>query len=216
MRLIVALGARPNIVKVAPLLPELARADVTCDVVFTGSRPVGTDDAPGELSFLGLAIPEPKWFLDIGAATDAVTIGRALEGFEAILAQDRPDAMMVVGDLNTTLAAALAAVKAGVAVIHLQAGFRCGDMRVPEEVNRVLISRVAAMHLTPTENTLANLEAEGIAPERIHFVGDPVAEAVIRTTDARPGLRTCARYGLKERAYVLGSFHRPENLESLR
>ena len=143
------------IVKVAPLLPELARAGITCDVAFTGSRPAETDSPPGEMTFLGLAIPEPKWFLDIGAATDAVTIGRALEGFEAIFAEDRPDAVMVVGDLSATLAAALAAVKANLPVIHLQAGFRCGDMSVPEEVNRVLTDQVADLLFAPTRTALA-------------------------------------------------------------
>jgi UDP-N-acetylglucosamine 2-epimerase len=97
-------------------------------------------------------------------------------------------------------------------VVHIDAGMRCGDLSVPEEVNRVLISRVAAVHLTPTEHALENLEDEGIEPERIHFVGSLMAESVLAHTDAIRRFRTCSQLGLTERGYVLGSFHLPENL----
>ncbi len=213
MRLVVAIGARPNVVKVAPLLPEFDRVGIQTDLVFTGSRASSrSDDAGGALSFYGAELPTPRWFLDVGAGTNTLTTGRACAAFEELFDAERPDAVMVVGDVNATLAAAAAAAKARLPIVHLEAGTRCADMCVPEEVNRVLISRVAAMHLTPSEGALENLEDEGIEPERIHFVGSSVAEAVICTMDANPGLHAYADYDLVHRGYVLGSFHRRDNL----
>jgi UDP-N-acetylglucosamine 2-epimerase (non-hydrolysing) len=134
--------------------------------------------------------------------------------FEELFARENPDAVMVVGDVNPTLAAAVSAAKVGVPVIHLEAGLRCNDMRVPEEVNRVLISRVSALHLAPTEKALETLEDEGVDPERIHFVGNVLAESVMRHLDDIRNVDASSEYGLAAGAYILGSFHRPENLSS--
>lgn len=213
MRLIVAVGARPNVVKVGPLLPELLRAGIDARVAFTGSRGVGhPEDTGGAVSFYGVEMMAPDWFLDIGTGTNAVQTGRAMAAFEELFAVARADAVLVVGDVNPTLAAAVSAAKAGLPVVHLQAGLRCGDLRVPEEVNRVLISRVAAMHLTPSERALENLEDEGIEPERIHFVGNMMAESVCRHMDEIRDLDAAGALGFSAKQYVLGSFHRPENL----
>lgn len=215
MRLIVVVGARPNVVKVGPVIPALERAGILADVAFTGSRAIAhPEDARGATSFFGVEMPSPRWFLDIGIGTEAVKTGRAMIAFEELFARERPDAVLVVGDVNPTLAAALSASKAGLPVVHLEAGLRCGDLRVPEEVNRVLISRVAALHLAPTERALENLEDEGVEPERIHFVGNVLAESVVRHLD---DIRTdCVSldYDLEPARYILGSFHRPENLSS--
>ncbi|MDZ4169067.1 MAG: UDP-N-acetylglucosamine 2-epimerase (non-hydrolyzing) [Coriobacteriia bacterium] len=213
MRIIVALGARPNVVKVGPLLPELARAGIECDVAFTGSRGAPHDDDSAEgLSFYGVDLITPRWFLDIGTGTHAMETGKAMVAFEGLFGRERPDAALVVGDVSATLAAAVSAVKAGVPVIHLDAGLRCGDLRVPEEVNRVLVSRIASLHLTPTERALENLEDEGVEPERVHFVGSILAESVIRHLDAIAGIDVAGAYGLVTNGYALGCFHRPENL----
>jgi len=216
VRLIVAVGARPNVVKVGPLLPELLRAGIDARVAFTGSRRVDhPEDAGGSVSFYGVEMMAPDWFLDIGTGTDAVQTGRAMAAFEELFAVARADAVLVVGDVNPTLAAAVSAAKAGLPVVHLQAGLRCRDLRVPEEVNRVLISRVAAMHLTPSERALENLEDEGVDPERIHFVGNMMAESVIRHMDKLGSHDATQAAGFPAGEFVLGSFHRPENLRSL-
>lgn len=213
MRLVIAVGARPNAVKVAPLLPEFARAGIAADVAFTGPPEVGLSaDLEGGPGFYGIELPVPRWSLDIGAGTDAALTARALLAFEELFAQETPDAVMVVGDVSTALAAAIAASKAGVPVVHLEAGLRCGDLRIPEEVNRVMISRIAAMHLTPTESALGNLEDEGIDPERISFVGSMLAESVLRHLDGLGTRDAAGAFGLEARGYVLGSFHRLENL----
>lgn len=214
MRIIVALGARPNVVKVGPLLPELARAGIDCDVAFTGSRGVAHNDDSGDgVSFYGVGLITPRWFLDIGTGTHAMETGKAMVAFEELFGRERPDAALVVGDVSATLAAAVSASKAGVPVIHLDAGLRCGDLRVPEEINRALVSRIASMHLTPTEQALENLEDEGVEPERVHFVGSILAESVIRHMDAIAGVDVAGEYGFGVNDYALGCFHRPENLD---
>lgn len=213
MRIIIAVGARPHVVKVAPLLPELSHAGFVCDVAFTGSRDVDhPDDAGGEVSFFGVKMLTPRWFLDVGTGTQATETGRAMVEFESLFARERPDCALVVGDVSATLAAAVSAAKAGIPVVHLDAGLRCGSLRVPEEVNRVLISRVASMHLTPTEDALENLEDEGVEPERIHFVGNMLAESVIRHADTMPPIDVSSFVGRPTSSFVLGCFHRPENL----
>ncbi len=213
MRIIIAVGARPHVVKIAPLLPELSRAGFVCDVAFTGSRDVEhPDDAGGEVAFFGVKMLTPRWFLDIGTGTQATEAGRAMIEFESLFARERPDCAFVVGDVSATLAAAVSAAKAGIPVVHLDAGLRCGDLRVPEEVNRVLISRVTSMHLTPTEDALENLEDEGVDPERIRFVGNMLAESVIRHADTVPPIDVSALFGTASSRFVLGCFHRPENL----
>jgi UDP-N-acetylglucosamine 2-epimerase (non-hydrolysing) len=195
------------------LLPELARAGIDVDVVFTGSRSAARDTGGGgDVGFYGVSLPEPSWSLDIGIGSDAVATGRAMVEFEALFDSQRPDAVLVIGDANASLAAAISAAKAGLPVVHLDAGLRCGNLQTPEEVNRVLISRVAAMHLTPTESALENLEDEAIEPERIHFVGSTMAQSVLSHLSRIAGFSACSEYGLVHAGYVLASFHRVENL----
>lgn len=213
MRLIVVVGARPHVVKISPLLPELKRAGMQVDLAFTGSRSTSRDqEQGGTVSFFGVSLPEPRWFLDIGTGSDAATTGRAMVAFEDIFEVERPDAVMVVGDANASLAAAISAAKAGLPVVHLEAGLRCRDLQAPEEINRVLISRVASVHLTPTESALENLEDEAIEPERIHFVGSTVAQSLLMSLNGISGLSACTEYGLMPKGYVLGWMHHAENL----
>lgn len=215
MRLIVAVGARPNVVKAAPLLPELISADIEVQVAFTGSREVGREDAEGgPPSFYGVGMAAPRWYLDVGADTNAVQIGRALAAFEQLLDKERPDAVLVIGDVNPTLAAAIAAARAAIPVAHLGGGLRCGNAGMPEEINRLLVSRIASMHLVPTEEAVENLVREGVDAERIHFVGNMMAESVLKHLDEVKRTDAAGEHGLKRDEYVLGSFHRPENLGS--
>lgn len=211
MRLIVAVGARPNVVKAAPLLPELAAAGIEAEVAFTGSRATARDDGRGgSPSFYGVEMPAPTWYLDVGADTIAVQTGRALTAFEELFARQRPDAALVIGDVNSTLAAALAAAHAGIPVAHLGAGLRCGDPMLPEEINRLLVSRISALHLAPSEEAVENLVSEGIEEDRIHFVGNMMAESVLKHLDEIKREDPARRFELER--YVLASFHRDENI----
>ena len=213
MRMIVVVGARPNFVKVGPLVPRLVQAGHDVDIAFTGSRAATrAEERGGTLSFHGVEVQAPRWFLDVGEDTDAVETGRALIALEQLMRDERPDAVMAVGDVNATLAAALAAAKLGVPVIHLEAGLRCGDLSCPGEINRVLITRVSALHLAPSENAVVNLLGEGVPEDRIQFVGSATAESVLRHADEIRKSAPCRAYDLAPGEYVLASFHRPENL----
>lgn len=214
MRLIVVVGARPHFVKISPLLPGLEAAGHDARLAFTGSREMSRlADSPGEMSFFGVTVRQPDWFLDVGAGTDGVQTGRALIALEDLFAHETPEAVMVVGDVNATLAGAVAAAKLHIPVIHLEAGLRCGSMLVHEEVNRVLITRVTSMHLAPSEDAVMNLADDGVDPTRVHFVGNLLAESVLRHIDEVRRLDAAAAFGLERHGFALASFHRPENLE---
>ncbi len=212
MRLIVTVGARANVIKVAPLLPALTSAGIDVQVAFAGGREEALDAGTGFVSVYGVNIPAPTWYLDSGSGSFASATGTAMCSFEQLFHIERPDAVLVCGDVNATLAAAVSAVKAGLSVIHLEAGVRCGDLGTPDEINRVLISRVAAMHLTPSARALENLEDEGIEPERIHFVGNAIAEQALRELDNARGNGVVEAMGLEPRGYNLAVLHRPDNL----
>ncbi len=212
MRLIVAVGARANVVKVAPLLPALSSAGIEVQIAFAGGRQDALDCGAGCVSVFGVGMPAPTWYLDCGSGTSATVTGVAMQSFERLFEIERPDAVLVCGDVNATFAAAISAAKAGLSVIHLEAGLRCGDLSASNEINRVLISRVAAMHLTPTELAMENLEDEGIDPERIHFVGNTVAEQALRELDEALPPDDPPRFA--DREYVLAAFHRPDHLDN--
>jgi UDP-N-acetylglucosamine 2-epimerase (non-hydrolysing) len=214
VRLIVAVGARPNVVKVSSLIPELIRAGVDVDVAYSGDRTLLDGERSATVSFYGVEMMRPTWL--IGPQSTGVTLstGEEMIEFEHILATATADAVLVMGDSDATLGVSIAAAKAGVPVIHLEAGLRCGAMTYPDEINRVLISRVAAMHLTSTEDAIEALEDEGIDPERIHFVGSMLAESVYRHLDAIKTHEPCREAGFEPEGYFLASLRRKENLGS--
>ncbi|MBE0418493.1 MAG: UDP-N-acetylglucosamine 2-epimerase (non-hydrolyzing) [Coriobacteriia bacterium] len=210
MRLITVVGARPNFIKVGPLIPALREAGHEADLVHTGQH---YDAIMSDVFFRDLAIPEPRWYLEVGSGTHAVQTGTAMMRLEELLAVERPDALIVVGDVNSTLAGALAAAKLHIPVIHLEAGLRSFDMSMPEEVNRLVADQLSAMHLTPTREAGENLLRENVEESRIHFVGNIMAESVLmHAADAR--LRAaCRSHGLEPGGYVLATLHRPENTD---
>jgi len=210
MRLIIVVGARPNFVKVGPLMPALRGAGIQADLVHTGQH---YDAAMSDAFFADLDIPEPTWSLGVGSGTHAVQTGTAMMRLEKLFVAERPDAVMVVGDVNSTLAGALAAAKLHIPVVHLEAGLRSRDMSMPEEVNRLVTDQLSAMLLTPVREADDNLLAEGVAPERIHFVGNIMAESVLRNLPRIEQRDVAARQGLAAGEYVLATIHRPENTD---
>jgi UDP-N-acetylglucosamine 2-epimerase (non-hydrolysing) len=210
MRLIVVVGARPNFIKVGPLMPALAAAGIDAELVHTGQH---YDASLSDVFFADLAIPEPRWFLGVGSGTHAVQTGTAMMRLEELLSAERPDAVMVVGDVNSTLAGALAAAKIGVPVVHLEAGLRSGDMSMPEEVNRLVTDQLSSMLLAPTQDAVGHLAAEGVATDRVHFVGNIMAESVLRNLERARARGACGRHGLTPGGYVLATIHRPENTD---
>jgi UDP-N-acetylglucosamine 2-epimerase (non-hydrolysing) len=211
MRLIVVVGARPNFIKVGPLMPALMAAGLDAALVHTGQH---YDAALSDVFFADLDIPAPRWSLEVGSGTHGVQTGTALMRLEDLFVAERPDAVMVVGDVNSTLAGALAAVKLHIPVVHLEAGLRSGDMSMPEEVNRLVTDQVSSMLLAPTRDALEHLAREGVDGRRVHFVGNIMAESVVRNLERARARATCARYRLEPGGYILATVHRPENTES--
>jgi len=210
MRLIIVVGARPNFIKVGPLMPALAAAGHDARLAHTGQH---YDNRMSDVFFTDLEIPEPSWYLNVGSGTHAVQTGTAMMRLEELLAQERPDAVMVVGDVNSTLAGALAAAKLGIPAVHLEAGLRSFDMSMPEEVNRLVTDQLSAMHLTPTAEAGENLEREGVDASRIHFAGNIMAQSVLHHAPAARARHACERYELEPERYVLATIHRPENTD---
>jgi UDP-N-acetylglucosamine 2-epimerase (non-hydrolysing) len=167
-----------------------------------------------DVFFDDLDIPEPDWNMGVGSGTHAVQTGTAMMRLEDLLYDERPDAVMVVGDVNSTLAGALAAAKLSIPVIHLEAGLRSKDMSMPEEVNRLVTDQLSAMLLAPTEDALENLAREGVDKGRVHFVGNIMVESVLRNLDRIGDREPCKDYELEPNEYVLATIHRPENTDA--
>ncbi|MCL2332276.1 MAG: UDP-N-acetylglucosamine 2-epimerase (non-hydrolyzing) [Actinomycetia bacterium] len=210
MRVIVVAGARPNFIKIAPLVPACKAAGIQADVVHTGQH---YDAMMSDVFFDDLQIETPKWSLGVGSGTHGEQTGKALMRLEELFIAERPDAVLVVGDVNSTLAGALAAVKLGLPVIHLEAGLRSRDPRMPEEINRLLTDQISSLLLTPTRDAGANLEREGISPRHIIFVGNIMAESLLRNKEKARQRSVCLRYGFVPGSFLLATCHRPENTD---
>ena len=211
MRIIIVVGARPNFIKVGPLMPALAEAGVDARLAHTGQH---YDASMSDVFFRDLEIPQPTWFLGVGSGTHAVQTGKAMIALEELLTEETPDALMVVGDVNSTLAGALAAAKIHIPVVHLEAGLRSGDMSMPEEVNRLVTDQLSSMLLTPTEGAEAQPRRRGglggAHPLRRQHHG-PVGPREHASDRNRDSVRR--RVHLEADGYVLVTIHRPENTD---
>ena len=185
--LVHAVGARPNFVKMAPVVEALDRTGrFTQLIVHTGQH---YDARMSEEVLADLSFPEPNYFLGVGSGEHGEQTAKVLAAFERILLDVRPDAVVVAGDVNSTLACALAASKLGIDVVHLESGLRSGDWSMPEEVNRVLTDRLSDVLLTHSPEALDNLASEGIDTDRVHYVGNTMIDSLRRCekTGARAG-----------------------------
>jgi UDP-N-acetylglucosamine 2-epimerase (non-hydrolysing) len=204
---LIVVGARPNIVKVAPVVhaaSETGSFDVS--ILHTGQH---YDAALSELPLKELGMPTPDHHLGVGSGTHAEQTAAVLVGVERALLETRPDAILVAGDVNSTMGAALAAVKLGVPVIHLEAGLRSGDWTMPEEVNRVVTDRISDVLLCPSADAVDNLRAEGIEDDRIAVVGNTMIDSLATLLEAARAGRPLERLGLESGAFSLVTLHRP-------
>jgi len=163
--------------------------------------------------FEELGLPEPDHNLEVGAGTHAAQTAGIMLRFEPILDRIRPDWVVVYGDVNSTIATALVAVKKGVRVAHVEAGLRSRDLSMPEEINRLLTDRVADLLLTPSRDADANLMAEGVPPERIAFVGNVMVDTLLRLRPRAAALDMPGRLGLAREGYAFVTLHRPSNVD---
>ncbi len=204
-------GARPNFMKIAPVMAALAgRPGVAQRLVHTGQH---YDHAMAQVFFEQLGLPRPDIDLGVGSGSQAEQTGAVMVAFERVVAEQRPDVVVVVGDVNSTLAATLVASKAGIPVAHVEAGLRSRDMTMPEEINRLVTDRLSTWLLTPSRDGDANLLAEGVPAERIHFVGNVMIDTLLRHRPRAPWGEVSARFDLADRGYAVLTLHRPANVD---
>ena len=201
--------------KIAPVLTALEQAGHRAVLVHTGQH---YDASMSQAFFDDLGIRAPDHFLGVGGGSHATQTARIMERFEPVLLETRPDWVLVPGDVNSTLAAALVTVKlkeeTGARLAHLEAGLRSHDWRMPEEVNRVVTDRLADLLLTPSLDAHAHLAAEGIPEARVAFVGNVMIDTLLNRRDAARALDMPGRLDVPRNGYVLSTLHRPSNVDS--
>ena len=208
MRIVYVIGTRPNFVKTAPVIAAL-RERIPDDrhvLVHTGQH---YDRLMSEVFFEELGVPAPDHMLEVGSASHAVQTARTMERLEPVLADERPDLVMVPGDVNSTLAAALTAAKMQIPVAHVESGLRSFDRTMPEEVNRIVADELSDRLFLHSDEAIENLRAEGIADERMHFVGNTMIDTLVALEDRIRAAETVTRLGVEPGAYALVTLHRP-------
>jgi UDP-N-acetylglucosamine 2-epimerase (non-hydrolysing) len=206
MRYMIIAGARPNFMKIAPIMEAFQAAPVI--LVHTGQH---YDSSMSDGFFEDLGIPAPDVNLGVGSGSHAQQTARIMAAFEPVCLQHRPDWVIVVGDVNSTLACAITAKKLGIKVAHVEAGLRSGDMSMPEEINRLCTDCISDLLFTTDVIAGENLRREGVAPEKIHFVGNTMIDTLVRHID-----RAVARplpEGLCPGQFAILTLHRPGNVD---
>ena len=208
MRILYVVGTRPNFVKTAPViaamrsrLPEGRHA-----IVHTGQH---YDRLMSEVFLEELGVPAPDHMLEVGSGTHAQQTARTMERLEPVIVAEKPDLLVVPGDVNSTLAAVLTAVKMGVPVAHVESGLRSFDLTMPEEVNRIVADRFGSHLFLHSEGAMSNLRAEGIGPERMHFVGNTMIDTLVALEERIAAAGAAAKLDLSPGSYLLVTLHRP-------
>ena len=212
MKIMHVVGARPNYMKVAPLVAVLSPWKDTVDqvLVHTGQH---YDYQMSRVFFEELDMPKPDEYLAVGSGSHAEQTARVMLAFEPVLVKHRPDWVVVVGDVNSTLACALVCVKMNVRLVHVEAGLRSGDRSMPEEINRLLTDQIADLLFTPSPDADANLLREGVDPAKIHFVGNVMIDTLVKMLPKARLRQVVNNLGLHRRDYTLVTLHRPSNVD---
>ena len=212
LKVINVVGARPNFMKVAPIVAAMKRRPEAFHplVVHTGQH---YDVAMSDSFFRDLDLPQPDTHLGVGSGSHAVQTAAVMERFEPVVLHEKPDWVLVVGDVNSTIACALVCVKLGVKVAHVEAGLRSRDRTMPEEINRLLTDQIADLLFTPSHDADENLLAEGIPRERIRFVGNVMIDSLQKNLNVARALPTREHLGVAGIDYALLTLHRPSNVD---
>jgi UDP-N-acetylglucosamine 2-epimerase (non-hydrolysing) len=204
-------GARPNFMKIAPLMAEMSRyPEIRAVLVHTGQH---YDEAMSRLFFQELEIPAPDINLEVGSASHAVQTALIMQRFEPVLLKEKPELVLVVGDVNSTLACALTSVKLGIPVAHVEAGLRSFDRSMPEEINRLLTDAISEYLFTTEKSANENLLREGIPPEKIHFVGNVMIDTLLKHRDKAARSQILTQLRVRGQSYGLVTLHRPGNVD---
>ena len=211
MKIVNVVGARPNFIKIAPLMAAYAaRPEFVPLLVHTGQH---YDEKMSELFFEQLGIPRPDLNLEIGSGSHAVQTAEIMRAFEQVMLDERPDAVLVVGDVNSTIACGLVAVKLGAKLIHVEAGLRSRDRGMPEEINRLLTDAISDLLFCTEQSGVDNLVAEGVPHERIFLVGNVMIDTLLRHRQAAARSEILTRLGIRSRSYAALTLHRPSNVD---
>ena len=212
-RIYLVAGARPNFMKIAPLWHVFKRRAKVFEVkiIHTGQH---YDYEMSEVFFKNLGLGKPDFFLEAGPGTHGYQTAQVLMRFEQLVMRHRPEMVIVVGDVNSTLAAALASVKLAIPVAHVEAGLRSFDMDMPEEINRILTDRISDLLFVSEPSGLVNLDTEGIDKKRVHLIGNLMIDSVKHNLEKIRANDTTKKMGLKGEKFGLVTIHRPKNVDT--
>lgn len=203
-------GARPNFPKAAPVIRALGERGIEQRLVHTGQH---YDQRMSDVFFSQLDLPEPDVNLGVGSASHAKQTAAIMEQLESLLMAGQPPLVVVYGDVNSTVAAALVCAKLQIPLAHVEAGLRSFDMSMPEEVNRLVTDRLSSLLFATSSDAVAHLGNEGIAPDRIYFVGNPMIDTLLANLHQFDADAARAEYGL-DAGYVVATLHRPGNVDN--
>lgn len=209
LRVLTVVGTRPEIIRLSSLVAELDKQTNHC-LVHTGQN---SDPNLKDVFFRDLGVREPDTYLGAAAETPAATIGKIFEGIERVLLEFRPDAVMILGDTNSALAA-IVCERLHIPVYHMEAGNRSFDLNVPEEINRRIVDHTATFNLAYNSHSRRNLLSEGLHPRFVFCTGSPMREVLGRMADAIEASTILETLGQQKGSYILASFHRQENVDS--
>ncbi|HUI66727.1 MAG TPA: UDP-N-acetylglucosamine 2-epimerase (non-hydrolyzing) [Nitrospirota bacterium] len=218
MKVYLIAGARPNFMKIAPIYRESTKhEEIVCKIVHTGQH---YDYAMSQSFFDDLELPAPDYFLNVGSGTHAVQTAKIMTAFEAVCETEKPDLVIVVGDVNSTLACSIAAKKLQIRVAHVEAGLRSFDITMPEEINRMVTDAISDDFLVTEESGIENLLREGKPQESIHFVGNVMIDNLLYQVDKlNNGTVDTQKFGVyalkqEQKRFAFMTLHRPSNVDN--
>jgi UDP-N-acetylglucosamine 2-epimerase (non-hydrolysing) len=211
-RIVVVVAARPNMMKVAPILAEMARhSDLEALLVHTGQH---YDYLMSQVFFEQLNLPEPYRNLEVGGGSHHQQTGEVIKRFGEFVQEVKPDCIVVAGDVNATVACALVAAKEHVALVHVESGLRSGDRQMPEEINRIVTDAISDLLLVTEKSGMENLQSEGVPSERVVMTGNVMIDSLSRMLPEARKSDVLVRMGLRPDHYVLLTLHRPSNVDN--
>lgn len=212
MKVINVVGARPNFMKIAPIQREMAKySDLQPILVHTGQH---YDERMSKLFFDDLELPKPDIYLNVGSASHAVQTAKIMMEFEKVVLEEKPDLVIVVGDVNSTMACSIVASKLHVKVAHVEAGLRSFDRTMPEEINRLVTDALSDLLFVTEQSGLDNLKKEGIADSKVHFVGHVMIDSLIHFTEKAKKSVIKSKLNVENKGYILVTLHRPSNVDN--
>ncbi len=213
MKIILVVGARPNFMKMSPILDEMKKypEKIQPILVHTGQH---YDKNMSDLFFHDLGLNKPDIFLGVGSGSHAQQTAKIMEKFEPIVLENKPDMVLVVGDVNSTLACALTAVKLHIKVSHVEAGLRSFDRRMPEEINRLVTDAISDYLFITEESARLNLRKEGVPEEKMFFVGNVMIDSLLKNLEKASQSEILSQLQLEKQKYSLLTLHRPENVDN--